>query len=151
MPSAMQSNPLPEHAEHVEAPAVSTPSDSNPLPSSAPSKPVSASNDLLIPAVGYVFWPLAVIALMGQNAKAKFHGAQALVWGLAMGLLYLPVMIVGGLLSIMIPILGMVFFLGYLALILGVPLYMAYQTFKGKDVLLPVIGQIVADKMGYKA
>lgn len=105
---------------------------------------------MLVPAVGYVFWLLAVIALMGQNAKAKFHGAQALVWGLAMGLLYLPVMIVGGLLSFMVPILGMLAFLAYGLVFVGVPLYMAYKTYQGADVMLPVIGRLVADKTGYR-
>lgn len=151
MPSAMGSNPLPEHAEHTEAPIASTPANSNPLPTTTPSKPVSASNDMLIPAVGYVFWLLAVIALMGQNAKAKFHGAQALVYGLVMGLLYLPFIILSALLSAISPILSLVLGLGFLAILVLVPLFMAYKTYKGDDVLLPVIGPIVADKMGYKA
>ncbi len=150
----MGSNPLPEHAEHTDAPVASMPTDSNPLPSSVPAKPVSASKDLLIPAVGYVFWLLAIIALMGNNAKSKFHGAQALVYGVVLGILYLPILIVTGLLGIMGgigSILGLIILLGYLALLVGVPLFMAYKTYKGDDVLLPVIGRLVADKIGYNA
>ncbi len=145
------SNPLPHDADHTPAPAVSTAADSNPLPGSE-SKPSakSASNDLLIPAVGYVFWLLALIALMGNNAKAKFHGAQALLFFAVIGLLYLPVLILTGLLGVMIPILGMLVFLAYVLIIVAVPLYMAFKTYKGADVLLPVIGRFAADKMDYK-
>lgn len=151
MPSTMGSNPLPEHAEHTEAPVASTPADSNPLPSSASSKPgPSASSDLLVPAVGYIFWILALIALMGQNTKSKFHGAQALLYGVAMGLLYLPVMIFSAILGAVGGILGIVPLLGYFIIIVGVPLYMAYKTYKGDDVVLPVIGRFAAEKIGYR-
>ena len=150
MPSAMGSNPLPEQWNIRKRPS-RPPGEFQPAAYHDAIKPVSASNDMLIPAVGYVFWLLAVIALMGQNAKAKFHGAQALVYGLVMGLLYLPFIILSALLSAISPILSLVLGLGFLAILVLVPLFMAYKTYKGDDVLLPVIGPIVADKMGYKA
>ncbi len=71
----MGSNPLPEHAEHTDAPVASMPTDSNPLPSSVPAKPVSASKDLLIPAVGYVFWLLAIIAFGSIGVAGVGGGA----------------------------------------------------------------------------
>ncbi len=147
------SNPLPRDAEHVPAPEAATHSDSNPLPGSitkAESKP--ASNDLLIPAVGYVFGLLALISLMGQNAKAKFHGAQAILYSIILVALYMPVLIVTGILGFMggiVALLGLAVLLAY-GLLFLVPLYMAYKTFTGADVMLPVIGRFAADKVGYK-
>ncbi len=152
MPSETHgSNPLPQDADHTETPVQPSVADSNPLPG-AETKPAaakSASNDLLVPAVGYVFWLLALIALMGQNSKAKFHGAQALLYGVVIGVLYWPVLILSGLLGIMIPILGMLVIMAYVLIIVAVPLYMAYKTYKGDDVVLPVIGSFAADKVGY--
>ncbi len=155
MPSETHgSNPLPQDADHTETPVQPSVADSNPLPG-AETKPAaakSASNDLLVPAVGYVFWLLALIALMGQNSKAKFHGAQALLYGVVIGVLYLPVLMLTALLGAMggiVASLGTLVFLAYVVAILGVPLYMAFKTYKGADVVLPVIGSFAADKVGY--
>lgn len=159
MPSSTSTaNPLPDDAEHAPAVRMMDAGDVNPLLGATPSKPAapSGSNDSLIPAVGYVFGLLALIALLGQNTRAKFHGAQALVYGLIIVLLYMPVLIVSGMLGFaggpIGGLIGMLILAVYVGvLIVVVPIYMAVKTYQGHDVLLPIIGKMVAEKIGFRA
>lgn len=131
---------------------ITDPADSNPLPESQSQKAVSAAqDDSLIPAVGYFVPIVALIGLVGQNNKAKFHGMQSLLYWLFVGVLYLPVLILTGVLGIsglglVATLLFVVYLLGF---IIVVPLYLAFRTHQGQDVRLPVIGNFVAEKVGY--
>ena len=158
MPTADSSaNPLPSDAEHAPAIQTTDSANVNPIHSESVSKSASpsGSDDLLVPAVGYVFWLAALLALMGQNAKAKFHGAQALLYGVIILALYVPVLIVTGMLGfaggVIGGLVGLLVLVAYVGImIFAVPIYMAYATHQGKDVLLPVIGKFVAEKIGYR-
>lgn len=158
--SATESNPLPDHAEHTPAVRPVDASNANPIGVQAQvSKSASASNDSLVPALGYlpgIFQLAALIGLLGQNARAKFHGAQALVYWLIMVLLYIPILVLTGSLAFMAGAIGGL--IGLLVLVvyggvggIVVPLYMLWQTYQGNDIQLPVIGKFIAGKMSYNA
>jgi uncharacterized membrane protein len=177
MDDSSTSNPLPLDAEHSpapapaeihdsnplppsEIPAVQTPvivdhADSNPLPESQPNNPVpAAQNDLLVPAMGYVFGLLALISLLGQNTKAKFHAAQAFAYWFLISAIFVPVFIITGILASVTGPIGFLIniaALGLFGLIAGIaiPIYLVFQTYKGVDVELPVVGKMLAEKIGY--
>lgn len=159
-----QSNPLPKDAKHTDT----TPStitdheDSNPLPQEqAPKKaPESAAQkDTFMQAASYlplgIFqFIIALIGLMGNNTKSKFHGAQGIVYWLLFGLGYGVLAALSWVLLLMTPGIGGLAGFGLvvvyaLAFGLAVPFYVSFKTFKGKDAVLPVFGRMIAEKVGY--
>ncbi|MBI5226063.1 hypothetical protein HY994_02365 [Candidatus Micrarchaeota archaeon] len=156
--SASESNPLPDHAEHTPAVIPVDASNVNPIGQSAqPSKASSASNDALIHAISYLIPLVGIINLIGQNTRAKFHGAQSLAYWFIWGLAYWPIIIVSTMLGVLGGAIGgiigvVLLFILYLGIgLVALPWYLAYTTFKGKDVKLPLIGKFIAEKMGYDA
>lgn len=154
------SNPLPPEAHKSDStpPVITDSSDSNPLPQNQPSKPVAeAKDDPLIQAVGYlpgIFTIVALIGLLGQNQKARFHGGQAIGYWVVVYLGYLVLAFVVGFLTVATLGLGALLGIAVIGLYgvlfgLAIPIYLAYKTYQGKNVVLPVIGKFVAEKVGY--
>ena len=157
-------NPLPPNSQN-ETPSLiplMDPSNVNPLPPESFSGKIEptpkASNDLLVPAIGYL--PIGfqliigVIGLIGQNPKAKYHGAQSILYWLTIGMLYIPFSILATLLGVLGGAMGgliglVVMGVYFLAGIFIIPIFLAYKTFKGEDVVLPIIGNFVSEKIGY--
>ena len=103
------------------------------------SAPESTSDDRLWAALAYVFTPVVpIILLLWEEKKSrafiKVHNMQALVWGIAIFVVFTILSITIVLAICAVP-LALVAFL--------VDLYWAYQAYQGKMVNIPVISNLV--------
>lgn len=101
--------------------------------------PESTSDDRLWAALAYVFTPLVPIILLLWEEKKnrpfiKSHNMQALVWGVAIFVIFSVLSITLVLAICAVP-------LAFIAFV--VDLYWAYQAYSGKAVNIPVVSNLV--------
>jgi uncharacterized membrane protein len=112
------------------------------MASEAMGAPESTSDDRLWAALAYVFTPLVPIILLLWEEKKnrpfiKAHNMQALVWGVAIFLIF-TVLSITVILAICALPLALLAFL--------VDLYWAYQAYSGKLVNIPVVSNLVKNQ-----
>ncbi len=99
----------------------------------------------LLAALGYPLWIVALIVVlteMKQDPFMRYHGWQALFWGIAWFVLWVGLSVIGTILSF-VPILGFLFqFLAWTVLFIAwavLSLVYAVRTYRGERFEIPVV------------
>lgn len=107
----------------------------------------TGSENRLLAALGYPIWIVALIAVVTDVKKdpfMRYHGWQALFWGIAWFVLWVGLTVVGIVLSV-VPFLGLVIsFLASTVLVLAwlvLSVLYAVRAYRGERFEIPVVTQ----------
>ncbi len=106
-------------------------------------------NDKLFAALSYIFWPLAVIVLLSESNKSRpfqrHHAVQALGFGVAIFIVFIPLICIDIILGQISSILSCLLFPVFLAPA-AIAIWFAYRAYQGEQFEIPYVTEFIKNQ-----
>lgn len=106
-------------------------------------------NDKLFAALSYIFWPVAIIVLLSETNKnrpfQRHHAIQALGLGIAVLIIFIPLICIDLILGQIAGILSCLFFPVFFVP-LAVMLWFAYRAYQGEKFDIPYLTEFMKNQ-----
>ena len=106
-------------------------------------------NDKLFAALSYIFWPVAIIVLLSESNKSRpfqrHHAIQALGFGVAVLIVFIPLICIDVILGQISAFLSCLFFPVFLVPLAAV-LWFAYRAYQGEQFEIPYLTEFMKNQ-----